>query len=259
MATATLMLHCGARRVGRDELALVPTPEPTKTWFPVPHVSILDTTLERLREHGYRVLKTDLALNKANTQFFGTLDLDCELVPGVTLAVGLRNSTDKSFPMGFAAGNRTFVCDNLALRSELLVKRKHSRFGEERFGNAITQATASLRSFAEVETQRVQLMQQEELTEDRAMALILKAHLRHILSHRHLKGVVRQWNEPVFDWGGKTLWRMMNAMTFVLADVSRKSPHEYANRTIQANRLLSPFAGVTVDSVPVTNVPALAG
>jgi hypothetical protein len=110
MASSTLMLHCGARRVSRDELAAVPTPAPTATWFPVPHLSVLDTTIERLAEAGYRVRKTDLALNREGRQFFGTLDLDTPLVNGVTLAVGIRNSCDKSFPLGFAAGNRVFVC-----------------------------------------------------------------------------------------------------------------------------------------------------
>ena len=37
MAESKLVLHCGAREVGREELDGVPTPAPTQTWFPVPH------------------------------------------------------------------------------------------------------------------------------------------------------------------------------------------------------------------------------
>jgi hypothetical protein len=33
------------------------------------------------------------------------------LCPGVSLAVGIRNSWDQSFPLGFCAGARVFVCD----------------------------------------------------------------------------------------------------------------------------------------------------
>src|SRR5438552_1563011 len=147
---STLMLHCGATRLSRDELALVPTPPATATWFPVPHVSVLDTAVARLTEAGYRVRSTDLGITKDGHRFFGTLDLDTTLVSGVSLAVGVRNSTDKTFPLGFCAGNKTFVCDNLSFRSELLVRRKHTRFGELRFSNAISQAVTSLKSFAEV-------------------------------------------------------------------------------------------------------------
>src|SRR4051812_10966981 len=125
--TANLVLHCGATRVTRADLDRYKAPDPTDTWFPVSHAKVLDTALERLDEAGYRTTKTDLGVSKDGHRFFGTLDLDVPLVAGVALAVGLRNSTDKSFPLGFCAGNRTFVCDNLAFRSDLLVKRKHTR------------------------------------------------------------------------------------------------------------------------------------
>jgi hypothetical protein len=241
---SALMLHCGATRLSRDELALVPTPPATATWFPVPHVSVLDTTVERLTEAGYRVRSTDLGVTKDGRRFFGTIDLDAPLVSGVSLAVGVRNSTDKSFPLGFCAGNRTFVCDNLAFRSELLVRRKHTRFGETRFANAITQAVASLKHFAEVEAERVRRMQRDDVSDDRAHALILKAYLRNVVSFKLLDGIVRQWEEPAFEeWGGKTLWRLSNAFTWTMADVAKRNPADYANRTIRLNQMLSPFGG----------------
>src|SRR2546421_247517 len=37
MASANLMLHCGAREVTRSELDAVPCPKPDGRWFPVPH------------------------------------------------------------------------------------------------------------------------------------------------------------------------------------------------------------------------------
>lgn len=37
-----------------------------------------------------------------------------------------------------------FVCYNLAFRSELLVRRKHTRFGHTRFVEAIAQAVGTL-------------------------------------------------------------------------------------------------------------------
>src|SRR3954447_3707158 len=116
-----------------------------------------------------------------------------------TLLLLCAYSHNKSFPLGFCAGNRTFVCDNLAFRAELLVRRKHTRFGELRFGNAIAQAVASLKSFAEVETERIRRMQCEDVTDDRAHALILKAYLRELVSYRLLHDVVQQWEKPVFE------------------------------------------------------------
>jgi hypothetical protein len=244
MAQSNLCLHRGAVRVTRHELARYQPPAATKTWFPVAHSAVLGTTIERLGEAGYGVKNMDLGVSPDGHRFFGTLDLDTQLVSGVSLAVGVRNSTDKTFPLGFCAGNRVFVCDNLAFRSELLVRRKHTRFGETRFGNAISSAVASLKSFAEVEAERVRRMQTEAVTDDRAHALILKAYLRELVSFRLLHDIVKQWEEPAYDeWGGKTLWRLSNAFTFAMAEVSKRNPADYANRTIRLNQLLSPFGG----------------
>src|SRR4051812_22884309 len=70
-----------------------------------------------------------IRLSRGDARLFATVDLGSPLATGVTLAVGIRNSFDKSLPLGFVAGNRVFVCDNLAFRSDLSVKRKHTRFG----------------------------------------------------------------------------------------------------------------------------------
>src|SRR4029079_3093952 len=105
---------------------------------------VLDTALQTLGEAGYQVERTKLGVSHDGQRFFGTLDLVAPLATGVTLAVGLRNSVDKSFPMGFCAGSRVFVCDNLAFRSDLLVRRKHTTNGQARFSNDIAAAVGSL-------------------------------------------------------------------------------------------------------------------
>jgi hypothetical protein len=263
MATSALCLHRGAVRVSRDELARYEPPPATATWFPVAHRAVLDTAVTRLDEAGYAVMKMDLGVSPDGHRFFGTLDLDTTLVTGVSLAVGVRNSTDKTFPLGFCAGNKVFVCDNLAFRSELLVRRKHTRFGETRFGNAIAQAVTSLQSFAEVEAERVRRMQHESVTDDRAHALILKAYLRDLVSFKLLHEIVRQWEEPAYEeWGGKTLWRLSNAFTWAMAQVAKRNPNDYANRTIRLSAMLSPFGGGSApdptSGAAASSLPALA-
>ena len=74
---------------------------------------------------------------KDGSRFFGVMKLASELVPGVSLAVGIRNSVGKSFPLDFCAGQRVFCCGNLAFRSELIVKKRHTIYGERNFLSAI--------------------------------------------------------------------------------------------------------------------------
>src|ERR1043166_8340719 len=111
MAGGQLMLHRGAVEVTREELNTYEAPPPTATWFPIAHRVVLDTVLGTLGEAGFQVTRQSLAIAKDGHRFFGTLDLSTTLADGVALSVGVRSSTDKSFPLGWACGSRVFVCD----------------------------------------------------------------------------------------------------------------------------------------------------
>src|ERR1700693_3981762 len=114
MSTTTLVTHCGAREVSREELNLIEAPPPTQTWYPVRHSTVVESVSDLLQAGGFQIQKATYAVSRQNARMFATLDLATSLCPGVSLAVGLRNSTDQSFPLGFYAGSRCFVCDNLS-------------------------------------------------------------------------------------------------------------------------------------------------
>ena len=38
---ADLLLHCGAHAVDREVIGSTPTPEPTTTWTPLPHMALI--------------------------------------------------------------------------------------------------------------------------------------------------------------------------------------------------------------------------
>src|SRR5688500_12927565 len=98
MATSTLINHRGARDVLLEELALIPAPPSTDTWFPIPHSDVLNAVSETLTGAGFEIRGSRLSLSSNDARFFGTLDLSTKVNEGVNLAVGIRNSTDKSFP-----------------------------------------------------------------------------------------------------------------------------------------------------------------
>jgi len=43
MSTTTLVTHCGAREVSREELDRIEAPPPTQTWFPVRHSTVVES------------------------------------------------------------------------------------------------------------------------------------------------------------------------------------------------------------------------
>ena len=143
MSQGTLFNHRGAMEIERTELATIEAPEPTDTWFPLRHSTVLETVEETLGSSGFAIAKAQLSVSHEDKRFFGVLDIRSEIAEGVSLSVGVRNSCDKSFPIGFCAGTRTFVCDNLAFSSEVVIAKRHTRFGEDRFNEGIAKAVAS--------------------------------------------------------------------------------------------------------------------
>ena len=107
MASSSLVLHAGGKLVTFEELREYRAPPPEGRWHPISHDTVLGTVKETLGEAGYEVKSEKLALNGKGTRFFGTLDLATPIATGVSLAVGIRNSTDKSFPLGFCGGSRS--------------------------------------------------------------------------------------------------------------------------------------------------------
>ncbi len=245
MSTSTLIAHCGAQVVTRDELALVKAPEPTRTWYPLAHSAVLERVETTLKETGFRIEKETLAMTRAGARFFATLDLASTIVEGVTLAVGVRNSIDKSLPIGFAAGHRVFVCDNLAFRGEVSVARRHSRFGETRFAEAIARAAQGLKQFQAAESARIRRFQATDITPVEAESLMLRSYERDIVSHRLLPRVIAEYRQPSFEeFRAPTLWSLMNAFTTVLGERQKTNPQQFAALTIRLSDLLGEAAGV---------------
>lgn len=237
--TATLMTHCGAVKVQRSELQAIDAPPPTDTWFPVRHADVIDSVTNTLTAAGFEIAKQSFALSHGNHRMFSTMDLTVPLHTGVALAIGIRNSTDKTFPLGFCAGNRVFVCDNLAFSAELLVKRKHTRFGQERFREAIVEAVTNLDQFRKAETNRINFMEHQEIDDTSAESIILRSFERGLIPHTALHSVLREWRQPSYDYGHEqTLWQLYNAFTTVLSDRAQRNPQRHAALTIDLKDLI---------------------
>ena len=111
-----LLLHCGAKPVSRDELAAVIAPEPTETWYPLPHHDLVAEVEAHLSGSGLEIGVAVHALSHHGLRYFGLLQLRRAdgRARDYGWVVGLRNSHDKTCPAGLVTGSQVFVCDNLA-------------------------------------------------------------------------------------------------------------------------------------------------
>src|SRR5437763_8055374 len=176
MASANLVLHCGAREVTREQLELVPCPPAEGRWRPVAHATVLTHATQALTDAGYEIEKMQLGLSRCDSRFFGALTLRSPLASGVSLAVGLRSSLDKSLSLGFAYGSRVFCCDNLAFRGERVIARKHTTNGVTRYQEAICRAVSHLASYREQEGERIRSMQHRLIDDHFAESFLLRAY-----------------------------------------------------------------------------------
>src|SRR5207249_123178 len=117
-------------------------------------------------------------------------------------------------------GNRVFVCNNLAFRSELLIRKKHTRFGRERFAVAIGDAVAQLQHFQVSETQRIERFQATHIPDVDVESIILRALEQGLVPSRLVLTVLGEWRSPSFeDFRPRTLWSLENAFTTALREV----------------------------------------
>jgi hypothetical protein len=236
----TLVLHAGGAVATMEQVQACPVPEQVGRYHPVPHDKVLDTVRETLHGAGFEPTKERLALSHQGKRFFAVLDLKSGLAEGVSLSVGIRNSLDKSFPLGFAAGSRVFVCDNLAFNAELLVRRRHTLNGMRNFGNGIAQAVGSLGSYMDSERLRIENLMVRTLTPLEVDHTILSAFRKGIISSVQIEKVCTEWEKPRHEeFAPRTAWSLLNAFTEVLKPRAVKNPEQFVAATIRLNGMLT--------------------
>jgi hypothetical protein len=122
-----LMLHAGGEPATFSQLGAVALPARTQSYMPVAHADLVTRAKDLFQNALNLAIKSEAyGLARDGQQFFGVLTFEGkggEWGP----SVGLRNSYDKSMPVGVAMGAHVFVCDNLAFSSDnVTVMRKHT-------------------------------------------------------------------------------------------------------------------------------------
>lgn len=215
MKPVSLCLHSGAHSVERKEIAHAVTPGATLTHQPIPHTLLLDNVTATLAYHGYTVSSEAHGLTTDGARYFGILQLS-NASNDHTIVVGIRNSHDKRFPAGIAAGSHVFCCDNLAFSGEIKLARKHTRYILRDLSAVIHRAVTRLGGYYTDQAQQFDRFKQLRLTEDRARSLLVEAVKRDVIGCTHLPKVLSEWENPSHDqFGDSTLWRFYNAVTEV--------------------------------------------
>jgi hypothetical protein len=219
----SLMLHRGAVDIDYDGLRSLVTPPATPTHVPLPHHQLVEMMKYALPFYGHEIVEEHHGITEDGARYFGLLTLK-STYGSYTDTVGLRNSHDKSFPIGVAFGSRVFVCDNLSFIAEHVVRRKHTANAKRELPALVAELVEPLAHQRQRQHEAFERYSQTGLNDERADHAIMTMFRKGILNIQRVPDVLEQWETPKFDWGDKTAWRLFNAATFSLTGRVSEDP-----------------------------------
>jgi hypothetical protein len=171
------LLHGKSRLVTFDALHRLPTPESLGTSHkPVAHSVLVEALRAEADRRGYRIEREQFALDAKNAKMFGVMDLvSRERVLSLPegLALGFRNSTNRTMAIKGVAGNRVMVCDNLTLSGDMIALQRKNTSGldlsaamEAGFAKFLQHATTLDRHIARLQAKAITDMEAKEIVFD---------------------------------------------------------------------------------------------
>jgi hypothetical protein len=213
----TLMLHAGAHEVDMTALRAVETPRATLTHVPIPHHRLVDSVRHSLGFYGHEVVDERHGITEDGMRYFGVMLLK-SAYGGYEDAVALRNSHDKSFPIGIGFGGRVFCCDNLSLIADQVIKRKHTANAKRDLPSLIAQMVEPLADARERQERVFTRYRDSPISVAQADHAIMEMYRNEVINLTKIADVWSEFEHPSFtEMGGeKTAWTLFNAATFIL-------------------------------------------
>lgn len=207
-----LMIDSNARYVGRNEIAMVPTPAATASWKPVPHRDVIDAVTDVVKGQNWTILEEQYGLARDGQKMFGVIRINKSSSLEWSRCIGIRNSHDRTLAVGLTAGISVCVCSNLCFGGSVVLKRRHtSRIELE---GLVTEAIDALGDeFLTLETVAEDLKLQY-VRDDAARAAIVKAAEAGAVNSCDVLPVFREFKSPSHpEFEEPTRWSLLNAFT----------------------------------------------
>jgi len=237
-----LMLHRGGWEATKADLASVPVPEPTASYHPVQYARFVEEIELHVPRFGLHVQSSSFALAREGSQMFGVLTCTNGHNAGdYALAIGLRNSYDRSLSVGLVAGTRVFCCDNLAFSGEVAMARKHTANVFRDLPDLIYRMLSQVTVLKARTDQEVDGMKVLPMSPERAHHFMVTAIRSGVLPASRLPKILEAWDEPKYqEFEPRTAWSLFNAFTEVLkAGPPRQQMEESLRLTSLFRRELS--------------------
>ena len=241
--THSLMLHRGGWEATPADLASVPVPPETESYFPVPYDRFVEEVELHVPRFGLTIERAEFALAREGTQMFGVLSCRNGSAPSDHgLAIGLRNSYDRSLSVGLVAGTRVFCCDNLAFSGEVGMRRKHTANVFRDLPDLIYRMLSQVKAMGERQESEIRTMKATELSVPETHHVMVEAVRERVIPASCLPKVIEAWDKPKYpEFEPRTAWSLTNAFTDVMKSRSARAQMDGSLRLAGVfRRFLSP-------------------
>lgn len=252
-----LIVHCGGRKVSREEVEAIPTPGRIETHYPIPHLKVLDLAVDNLNRLGFSVKEGtgEYALKDGKdsagnvipgAQFFGLMQLTNGVShPDYGLVAGVRNSHDKSMASCLVLGSHVFVCDNMAFSGEVQFGRKHTRFIVRDLPYLVRDAMNRLGVLRENQDKRIEAYKGCKVSDNWARCAIMRAAEEDCISWSKTGKVWEQWKDSPHEvFKERNAWSLFNGFTevckeYTIQDLPKRTQglHELFDKAIGVQKV----------------------
>ena len=203
---------CEGKFVGRDEIAMIPTPTATASWKPVSHSEVIDAVTDVVKAHRWAILEEQYGLARDGQRMFGMIRINKSSSMEWSRCIGIRNSHDRTIAVGLSAGISVHVCSNLCFGGSTVLKRRHTSRIE--LNGLVLEAVNSLElEFLTLENVAEEL-KIDELKDDEVRASLVVAAERQAIPSCDILTVWNEFKHPRHEeFGEPTRWSLLNAFT----------------------------------------------
>lgn len=269
---ASLIAHTSnpkfaAKFVDYADLVKLPAPVPLSPRHqPIPHAVLVDAIRAEAGRRNLAIAREGFALGNKGMALFGVMDLVRTTEDPNTFALaegdpsrrglsfGFRASNDGQLALSAVAGQRVFVCDNLALSGDIFAMRRIHTVSLD-LGDALATGFDKFAAqSADLEIQ-IERLQQRALTDGQAKEVIYDVFAASVLPARLFDDVNRFYFKPSADMPDcepRTAWGVHNAMTRAVKDLP---PVRAFQATVLLGRQLGLTSASTGDPTEPGDVP----
>jgi len=205
----------GRQIQGLEEAYAVAIPEATRSYQPVSNQQLIEHVKDQVKGLlGLPILREEYGLACKDQQMFGVITVDTGNEEN-GLAIGLRNSYNKSLSLGITSGASVFVCSNLCFSGDATrVIRKHTRYVWRDAVELIHESIEWSQHYYDRINYDFDIMKGQPMSTDKGYDLIGRAMGHEVLKPQQATVAMREWDNPTHEeFQDRNAWSLYNAFT----------------------------------------------